>query len=79
MNDLSTSSRNNWLIKSWFGFFLGAVFVGIGLFGLSEKLTLAGILSTLAFLCFWCPFSQITGWKIPIKNFFQGDTQANNK
>ncbi|OTG82308.1 hypothetical protein [Acinetobacter sp. ANC 4648] len=81
MNNISISSPNNRLIKSWFGFFLGAILVGISLVGLSKNLTVASILSTLGFLCFWYPWSQMTGlgWNNPMKNFFKADNQAISK
>lgn len=79
MNDLLIKSPNNGFIKSWFGFVLGAVSVGINLFGLSENFTLARILGTLGFLCFWYPWSQMTGWNNPIKNFFKADAQTMSK
>ena len=68
-------------IKSWFGFSVGAIFVGISLLALSKSLTLAGILSTLGFLCFWYPWSQMTHWNKPItiKSFFIADHQAISK
>jgi hypothetical protein len=55
MNNLSISSLNRPLIKSWFGFSVGAISVGISLIELFETFTLAKILSTLGFLCFWYP------------------------
>ena len=79
MNNLSINSPNSPLIKSWFGFAFGACFFTLSLFGLSENLTLAKILSTLGFLCFWYPWSQMTGWNNPIKNFFKVDNQAMSK
>ena len=46
MNNLSITSPKAPLIKSWFGFVLGAASVAISLFGLSKSFDLAGILST---------------------------------
>ena len=79
MNNLSTTYPKNRLIKSWFGFALGAISVALSLFELSESFTLAGVLSTLAFLCFWYPWSQMTIWNNPIKNLFKADNQAISK
>jgi hypothetical protein len=79
MNNLSISSPNNPLIKSWFGFALGSISIALSIFGLSKSFDLAGILSTLGFLCFWYPWSQMTGWNNPIKNFFKADNQAMSK
>ncbi|WP_227549118.1 hypothetical protein [Acinetobacter bereziniae] len=67
MNNLSISSFNRPLIKSWFGFSVGAISVGISLIELFETFTLAKILSTLSFLCFWYPWSQMTHWNNSIK------------
>lgn len=53
MNNLSIKYPNSLWIKSWFGFALGVISVALSFFGLSKELTLAGILSTLGFLCFW--------------------------
>lgn len=50
MNNLSITSPKAPLIKSWFGFVLGAASVAISLFGLSKSFDLAGILSTLGFM-----------------------------
>ena len=79
MNNLSITSPKAPLIKSWFGFVLGAASVAISLFGLSKSFDLAGILSTVGFLCFWYPWSQMTGWKDPIKHFFKVDDQSMSK
>ena len=79
MNNLSISSFNRPLIKSWFGFSVGAISVGISLIELFETFTLAKILSTLSFLCFWYPWSQMTIWNNPIKNLFKADNQAISK
>jgi|APHig2749369809_1036254.scaffolds.fasta_scaffold03660_1 hypothetical protein len=80
MNHVSTTPHKP-LIKSWFGFSVGAIFVGMNLLELSGNLTLAGILSTLGFLCFWYPWSQMTHWNKPItiKSFFKTDNQAISK
>lgn len=79
MNNLSISSPNNPLIKSWFGFALGVISIALSIFGLFKSFDLAGILSTLGFLCFWYPWSQTTGWNNPIKNFFKSDNQTMSK
>ena len=81
MNNLSISSPNHRFIKSWFGFFLGAICVGISLLALFDTFTLAKTLGTLGFLCFWYPWSQMTGlsWNNPMKNFFKADNQAISK
>lgn len=79
MNNLSINPQNNHLIKSWFGFFLGAICILISLVGLSKNFTLAGTLSTLGFLCFWYPWSQLTGWNTPIKSFFKVSNHEMNQ
>lgn len=79
MNNLSISSPNHRFIKSWFGFFLGAICVGISLLALFDTFTLAKTLGTLGFLCFWYPWSQMTHWNNPMKSFFKVDDQAMNK
>ncbi|MBF7684077.1 hypothetical protein I2F27_12335 [Acinetobacter sp. B5B] len=70
--------QNNPLIKSWFGFFLGLITVGLSFDGLSESLTFSRVLSTLGILCFWYSWTQIT-WNTPIKNFFKANAQAMSK
>lgn len=70
--------QNSLAIKSWFGFFLGLITIGLSFNGLSEYLTLSRVLSTLGFLCCWYPWTQIT-WSIPIKNFFKANAQAMSK
>lgn len=52
MNNLAIKTQNNHFIKSWFGFFLSAIFVGLSLSVMLDNFTLDGILSTLVFLCF---------------------------
>jgi len=79
MNHSSINTQNNPLIKSWFGFSIGAISVGISLIALFETFNLVNILSTLGFLCFWYPWSQMTHWNNPIKNFFKVDDQAMTK
>ena len=79
MNNLSKNSPKNPLIKSWFGFVLGAIIVGISLVALTMNFTISGLLSTLGFLCFWYPWSQITGWNNPIKIFFKANDQVMSK
>lgn len=79
MNNLSISPPNNHFIKSWFGFSFGAISVGMSLFELSENFSLAGILSTLGFLCFWYPWSQMTDWNNSIKHIFKADDQIMSK
>ena len=76
MNNISIGSQNNRLIKSWFGFLLGAICTGVNLFGLLENFTLAGILSTLGFFCFWYLWSHTTVLNNPIKNFFTANDQT---
>ena len=56
MNHSSINTQNTPLIKSWFGFFLVLITVGLSVNGLSESFTLSKILSTLGFLCFWYLF-----------------------
>ncbi len=79
MNNLSINSQKKSLIKSWFGFFLGAILVAISLVGLSKNLTVVSILSTFGFLCLWYPCSQMTGWNNPMKSFFKADNQSISK
>ena len=79
MNNLPINSPNSPLIKSWFGFVVGAISVVISLIALFETFTLAKILSTLGFLCFWYPWSQMTHWNKSIKNFFKVDEQPMSK
>ncbi len=64
MTDLSTNFNDTRLIKSWFGFILGLICVGISMIALFESLSLQGILRTLGFLCFWYPWCQL-----PVKNY----------
>lgn len=78
MNNL-VSSPNDPLIKSWFGFLMGAIFVGIGLVALFETFTLSKVLSSLGFLCFWYPWSQIPHWNRSIKNFFKAEDHPMSK
>lgn len=75
MNTLSTNSADNRLIKSWFGFFLGMFAFGINIMGLLESLSTVGVLRSLAFLCFWYLWSQMTGWNRPITKFFVNETE----
>lgn len=42
MNNLSKNSPKNPLIKSWFGFVLGAIIVGISLVVLTKNFTISG-------------------------------------
>lgn len=79
MHNLPIISKNNHFIKSWFGFFLGMLCVGISLLALIESFTLARILSTLGFLCFWYPWIQLTGLNRSIKNIFKNDAEPMNK
>lgn len=80
MNHASTTIHKPF-IKSWFGFSIGLISVGISLLGLYENISLGGIISTLGFLCFWYPWSQMTHWNksLTIKNFFKTDNQEMNK
>ena len=78
MNQVSTTPHKPF-IKSWFGFSIVVVSVGVSLLELSGNFTLAGVLSTLGFLFFWYPWSQMTHWNNPIKSFFKGDDQAMSK
>lgn len=64
MTDLSTNFNDTRLIKSWFGFILGLICVGISIIALFEAVSLQGILRTLGFLCFWYPWCQL-----PVKNY----------
>ena len=64
MTDLSTNFNDTRLIKSWFGFILGLICVGISMIALFESVSLQGILRTLGFLCFWYPWCQL-----PVKNY----------
>lgn len=73
MNTLSLKkSKDNRLIKSWFGFFFGASLFGISLIGLFESFSLEGILRSFAFLCFWFLWSQMIGlgWNLSITKLF---------
>lgn len=67
--------NKNHFIKSWVGFFFGMFCVAINVLALLENFTLARIFSTLGFLCFWYPWSQIVGWNGPIKNFLKASEQ----
>ncbi|MEG0487753.1 MAG: hypothetical protein RR575_07435 [Acinetobacter sp.] len=58
------------VIKSWFGFLFGLFVVGLSIAALLETWSLRGILATLGFLCFWYPWSQMTGWNKPLKVLF---------
>lgn len=58
-------------IKSWFGFFLGLFAVTLSLSGFAEGMTWGRVFSTLGFLCLWYPWTQLTGWAKPWKNFFK--------
>lgn len=78
MNQLSTASGQPY-IKSWFGFFVGLISVAISVFALTQTVTIAGILGTLGFLCFWYPWSQMTHWNHSIKNFFKPDHHSMSK
>lgn len=64
MADLSTNFNDTRIIKSWFGFILGLICVGISMIALFEEVNLKGILRTLGFLCFWYPWCQL-----PVKNY----------
>ena len=64
MTDLLTNFNDTRLIKSWFGFILGLICVGISMIALFESVSLQGILRTLGFLCFWYPWCQL-----PVKNY----------
>ena len=64
MTDLSTNFNDTRIIKSWFGFILGLICVGISIIALFESVSLQGILRTLGFLCFWYPWCQL-----PVKNY----------
>lgn len=69
MKNLSID-QNNPLIKSWFGFFLGLIAVGLSFNELYESFTLSRVLSALGFLFFWYPCTQLT-WNQSIKEFIQ--------
>lgn len=79
MNNSSINTQTDPYIKSWFGFFMGLIFVSLSLFGLVEDLSIQGILATLGFLCFWYPFTQLTGWRAPLKSFFDPNHQKMSK
>jgi hypothetical protein len=51
--------------------------VALSFFGLSKELALAGVSSTLGFLCFWCLWSQMTGGIY--QEFFKVDDQVASK
>ncbi|MGR2920498.1 hypothetical protein [Acinetobacter sp. 1125_18A] len=73
MNTLSLKkSKDNHLIKSWFGFFFGASLFGISLIALFESFSLGGILRSFAFFIFWILWSQMIGlgWNLPITKLF---------
>ena len=78
MNHSSINTQNTPLIKSWFGFFLGLITVGLSVNGLSESFTLSRILSTLGFLCFWYPWTQLT-WNQSMKELIQINSQSMGK
>lgn len=75
MNNVPASPKNNRLIKSLFGFFLGAICTLMGVTDLSKELTLSSFLSTLAFLCFWYLWSQTIAWNQSMKHFFTANKQ----
>lgn len=79
MNNVPVNSQNNHFIKSWFGCSLGAICIFISLVGLSKNFTLAGVLGTLGFLCFWYPWSQLTGFNTPLKSFFKASDLKMNQ
>ena len=73
-----SKNQNNPLIKSWFGFFLGLIAVGLSINELAESFTLSRVLSTLGFLCFWYPWTQIN-WNLSIKDLIKINSQSINK
>lgn len=70
--------QNPPLIKSWFGFFLGLIAVGLSFNELSKSFTLSRVLSTLGFLCFWYLWTQLT-WNQSIKEFIQINNHSMSK
>jgi hypothetical protein len=71
-------TKDNRLIKSWFGFFFGASLFGISLIGLFESFSLEGILRSFAFLCFWFLWSQMIGlgWNRSITKLFVTEAET---
>lgn len=76
MTDLSTDLNDTRLIKSWFGFILGLICVGISMIALYESLSLQGILRTLGFLCFWYPWCQLPIKNYPLSKLFSKKTEG---
>ena len=76
MTDLSTNFNDTRLIKSWFGFILGLICVGISMMALFESVSLQGILRTLGFLCFWYPWSQLPVKNQPLSKFFSREIEG---
>lgn len=70
---------NNRFIKSWFGFYFGMFTVAISLYSLIEDFTLSKVLSSLGFLLFWYPWSQMTHWHNPLNSLFNFESQAISK
>lgn len=76
MADLSTNFNDTRIIKSWFGFILGLICVGISMIALFEEVNLKGILRTLGFLCFWYPWSQLPVKNYPLSKLFRKKTEG---
>lgn len=76
MTDLSTNFNDTHLIKSWFGFILGLICVGISTIALFESVSLQGILRTLGFLCFWYPWCQLPVKNYPLSKLFRKKTEV---
>ena len=76
MTDLSTSFNDTRIIKSWFGFILGLICVGISIIALFESVSLQGILRTLGFLCFWYPWCQLPVKNYPLSKLFRKKTEG---
>jgi uncharacterized membrane protein len=76
MTDLSTNFNDTHLIKSWFGFILGLICVGISMIALFESVSLQGILRTLGFLCFWYPWCQLPVKNYPLSKLFRKKTEV---
>lgn len=79
MQKISTSSANHHFIKSWFGFFIGLVSVTLSIISLLDGFTWSRVLSVLGFLCFWYPWTQLTGFNQPIKNLFNTENHKMSK
>lgn len=71
-------TKDNRLIKSWFGFFFGASLFVINLSEFFDSFSLESILKSLAFLFFWILWSQKMGWgwNPPITKPFDSEAET---